>query len=103
VAGDAALDRICWGTGAMAFHPQPLLEAFVRTFRFDDELLEISGLSQITEHGKRKLLAENYARMIGLDLPSALAAIKDDEFALRRGEGGPAAAFSTTHAAGHVG
>jgi uncharacterized protein len=103
VAGDAALDRICWGTGAVAFHPRPLLEAFVRTFRFDDELLEISGLSQITGHGKRKLLAENYAKMTGLDLPSALAAIKGDEFALRRGDGGPAAAFSTTHAAGHVG
>jgi uncharacterized protein len=102
VAGDAALDRICWGTGAVAFHPQPLLETFRRSFLFSEELLETTGLSQLTEESKRKLLAENYARMISLDLPAALDATKDDEFARRRGHGEPLAAFSTTHAAGHV-
>jgi predicted TIM-barrel fold metal-dependent hydrolase len=102
VAGDAALDRICWGTGAVAFHPQPLLEAFVREFEFDEQVLELTGLSQITHDAKRKVLADNYARMIGLDLPAALAAIKGDDFAVRRGEGAPVEAFTTTHAAGHV-
>jgi predicted TIM-barrel fold metal-dependent hydrolase len=102
VAGDYALNRICWGTGAMAFHPQVFLEAFARGFAFDQEVLETYGLSQITEVGKRKVLAENYAAMVGLDLPQALAATADDEFARRRGDGEPAPAFSTTHAAGHV-
>jgi uncharacterized protein len=102
VAGDAALDRICWGTGAVAFHPRPLLETFVRNFQFDEDLLETTGLSQLTEEAKHRVLAENYARMVGLDLSAALDAIKDDEFALRRGHGGPLAPFSTTHAAGHV-
>jgi hypothetical protein len=97
VAGDAALDRICWGTGAVAFHPQPLLEAFVREFEFDEQLLELTGLSQITRDAKRKVLADNYGRMIGLDLSSALAAIAGDDFG-----GAPVEAFTTTHAAGHV-
>jgi hypothetical protein len=40
--------------------------------------------------------------MVGLDLAAALDAIKDDEFAVRRGHGELPAPFSTTHAAGHV-
>ena len=102
VAGDAALNRIMWGTGAMAFHPQPLIQRFVRDFQFDEETMDTGALSQLSAAAKRRILAENYAEMIELDLPSALATISGDEFSLRRGDGAPVPAFSTTHASGHV-
>jgi predicted TIM-barrel fold metal-dependent hydrolase len=92
--GAGAIDRILWGTGAMAFHPQPLLEAFVRDFEFPEELIAGTGLPQIDRAAKRKILFDNYARMTGVDLNSRLDAIKDDEFARRRPHG-PAAPFST--------
>ncbi len=99
--GPNAIDRILWGTGAMAFHPQPLLEAFVHKFAFPDELVSGAGLPQIDRAAKKKILFDNYARMTGLDLESRIAATKDDEFAKRR-RAGVAAPFSTmkepTHA-----
>lgn len=92
--GPGAIDRLLWGTGAMAFHPQPLLEHFVRDFAFPEELIAGTGLPQIDRDAKRKILFDNYARMNGLDLESRLAAIQDDEFARRRAAG-PLAPFST--------
>jgi uncharacterized protein len=100
VGGAGALEKIFWGTGTMAFHPQPLLEAFVRDFQFSDEQIE-SGVPELTAEAKRGILAENYARMIGLDLEARLASVEDDEFARRR-EQGLAEPFSTTHAAGRA-
>ena len=85
-AGDHALDKIVWGTGAMVFHPQPFIETFVRDFQFSEEQLE-SGTPELTPERKRKILAENYAGMIGLDLEERLGRIRGDEFDQRRGEG----------------
>jgi predicted TIM-barrel fold metal-dependent hydrolase len=99
--GPGAVERILWGTGAMAFHPQPLLEAFVRRFAFPDELVEGAGLPQIDLSAKRKILFENYQRMTGLELRARLTKIHNDEFARRRA-GGPAAPFSTLREAMHV-
>jgi len=101
VGGEFAVDKIFWGTGAMAFHPQPLIERFVRDFAFDEELVERCGIPQMTDKVKRKILAENYAAMIGMDLDARLAGIEGDEFA-QRTAGGLAPAYSTTHAAGNV-
>jgi hypothetical protein len=80
------MDKIVWGTGAMAFQPQPFIEAFARDFQFSEEQLQ-SGIPEMTEEGRRKIFAENYARMIGLDLDARLAAVRGDEFDQRRGEG----------------
>jgi predicted TIM-barrel fold metal-dependent hydrolase len=80
VAGEAAIDKICWGTGCVAFHPQPLLERFVREFQFDDDLVDRYGIPQLTLDHKRKILAENYAAMCGFDLSERMAAIVGDEF-----------------------
>jgi hypothetical protein len=91
-----------WGTGAMAIHPRPALERFVREFKFDDDVVERGGINQITEADKRSILAENYAKMTGIDLKSRLAAIVDDEFATRRGTGAPADPYSTTASAGRA-
>lgn len=99
--GPGAIDRILWGTGAMAFHPQPLLEHFVRNFAFPEELLAQTGLPQIDLAAKRKILAENYARMNGIDLAARLAAIEGDDFARRRGAR-PAAPFSTARVPAHA-
>jgi predicted TIM-barrel fold metal-dependent hydrolase len=93
--GASAVDRILWGTGAMAFHPQPLLQKFVREFAFPEQLIVSAGLPQIDRSAKRKILFENYARMTGLDLQARLEATRDDGFARRR-RAGPAAPFSTS-------
>lgn len=92
--GPGAIDKILWGTGAMAFHPQPLLEAFVRDFAFPEELMAGTGLPQIDREAKKKILFDNYQRMTGLDLVSRLPATKTDSFAQRRADG-PAVPFST--------
>jgi len=96
--GDHALDRIVWGTGAMAHHPQPLLEAFSR-FAFPNELIERVGLTQITRETRRKILFDNYARMTGLDLHKRLVAIAHDDFAAAR-KAGRSVAFSTARKIG---
>jgi len=82
--GDQALDRIVWGTGCVAVHPQSIMERFVREFTIPQELVDEAGIPQMDEAAKRKVLAENYARMIGLDLPQRLSQIADDEFVQRR-------------------
>jgi predicted TIM-barrel fold metal-dependent hydrolase len=92
--GQHAIDRIVWGTGAMAFHPQPLLEAFVREFAFPEALIEGTGLPQVDLAAKRAILFGNYGRMTGIDLDARLAATHDDALARRR-RNGPLAPFST--------
>jgi len=101
VGGPAAIEKIFWGTGCMAVHPQPSLEAFWYDFEFPPELVKGRGTPQLTHEAKRKILGENYARVIGLDLEGARAAIVDDEFAQRR-LAGRAAPYSTTKVAGKV-
>jgi hypothetical protein len=84
----------------MVSHPRPHLENFMR-FQFGDQLVESGLVRQITVEDKKMILAENYARMHGLDLPGRLAAIKGDEFAQRRADG-LADPYSTTAAGDRV-
>lgn len=93
VAGKAALDRIIWGTGAIAFHPQPLLEGF-GGFCFSEQTMARCGVDQINDADKRKILFDNFAAMSGEDLGRRLAATADDAFSRARAEG-RAAPFST--------
>lgn len=99
--GPGAIERILWGTGAMAFHPQPLLEAFVHEFAFPEAMMAGTGLPQIDRAAKRKILFDNYQAMTGLDLAARLPATRTDEFARRRAAG-PAAPFSTLAAVAHA-
>jgi uncharacterized protein len=92
--GAAAFDRILWGTGAMAFHPQPPLQAFWRTFEFPSELIDKAGLPRVTPEVKRKILFDNYARMTGIDLRARLEACSGDRFS-RRDDGKLPKPFST--------
>jgi len=94
IAGSAALDRIIWGTGAVAFHPQPLLESFVRDFQFSEATRERTAVMPLTKADKEKILFRNYAAMTGVDLDRRLAACSEDEFSRSR-SAGRAAPFST--------
>lgn len=102
--GSQALEKLFWGTGAMGFHPQPLIDAFVNDFQIADEIVEKAGIPQMTPEAKRKVLAENYAKMIGLDLGEQLRAIEDDEFSARRKANGGDVfeLYATTQAVGCV-
>jgi predicted TIM-barrel fold metal-dependent hydrolase len=82
IGGAAMLNRLVWGTGAIAFHPQPLLESFVRRFELSTETLECTGTAQLTAGDKRKILFDNFAAMSGIDVSAMLAATAHDEFAL---------------------
>jgi uncharacterized protein len=86
--GEMAMSKILWGTGAMGFHPRPLLETFVRDFEFPEEIVDKAGIPQMTPENKRRVLAENYASMIGMDLPARLGDIADDHFAQCRDTNG---------------
>jgi uncharacterized protein len=102
--GAQAIDRILWGTGAMSYHPAQFLRAFVRDFRFSDELMAGTGIPQLDLPAKRKILAENYAAMVGLDLSERLDAVRSDGYSERLSANGgrPFPAYSTTKAAAHA-
>lgn len=99
VGGPMAVDKIVWGTGAMAFHPQPLLEGFW-DFQFDQDVMERYGLPQFSREMKAKVLSLNYARLLGIDLEARMERIENDEFAQLRGAA-LAEPYSTTQSAGH--
>ncbi len=98
-SGAAGIDRLIWGTGASVWHPDPPLQWFWNSFEFSEEMVEGLALPQIDKAAKRKILGENYARLIGLDIEAARQRIAGDEFAQRRAEG-KAAPYSMTRCAG---
>jgi uncharacterized protein len=95
-----AINQILWATGCMVTHPRPHLERFVREFQFSDELVEQWGIPALDEAAKRKILAENYARLHRIDLNERLAKVAGDEFAHPRCQ--PAAPYSLTKVASEV-
>lgn len=86
----AGHERILWGTGAAAFHPDPLLRAFDE-FDWPDEMATGWGYPDLTPAIKADILAGNYARLHGLDLDGMASAIADDELSQRRASGETAA------------
>ena len=102
VGGEAVFEDLFWGTGTMAGHAQPQLEAF-RDFRISDEVRRNLGtfetLPQVTDEHKRNILGRNYAETVGLDIDALQERHADDEFAERGGDGEALAApYSTTAA-----
>jgi predicted TIM-barrel fold metal-dependent hydrolase len=65
-----AENRMVWATGAMAVHPRPLIEAFW-AFEMPEMLVQGYGFPPLTDETKRKILGENAARMLGVDLDAA--------------------------------
>jgi uncharacterized protein len=94
-AGESALDRLMWASGASVLHPEPPLKWFWEHFHFPEEMREREGLPEITEEVKRKILGLNYLRMHGLDPKTIAKNIEGDEFAIARAKG-KAAPFETS-------
>ncbi|WP_434597731.1 amidohydrolase family protein [Streptomyces sp. A5-4] len=80
-------EKIIYASGALHFHPQPVLEKVAR-LTFSDRVLEKYGLEQITREQREGFLAGNYARIAGIDLAAAAEAVRDDEFGQQRAEHG---------------
>jgi uncharacterized protein len=78
-------EKITWGSGASAFHPQPLLEGFAN-FEMPEDFVEEYGYPELTSEMKADILGRNAARMHGLDIDRLAGDIKDDELARRREE-----------------
>jgi hypothetical protein len=98
-AGESALDRIVWASGASVLHPEPPLRWFWERFQFSREMCEREGLPEITEEIKRKILGLNYLRMHGLDATTLAKNIKGDEFAVERSKG-KQQPYATTYSKG---
>ncbi len=86
-AGEGALDRIMWASGASVLHPDPPLRWFWEQFQFSEEMRAREGLPEITEAIKRKILGLNYLRMHGLDAEVLAKNIEGDEFSISRSKG----------------
>lgn len=64
-------DNVMWGTDAIWYGPtQPVVDAF-RVFQIPDRMCEEFGYPKITARARRKILAENAARVYGIDLAAA--------------------------------
>jgi predicted TIM-barrel fold metal-dependent hydrolase len=98
-AGEQAFDDMFWSSAAMASHPRPQLEA-LRDFQFPDDILNGGGVfvdvPQITDEHKRKILGENYAEFMDIDIEDRRQRIADDEFSQERGVNGLAEGYATT-------
>lgn len=81
-----AWNRLVWGTGCMAAHPQPLLKAF-REFEMPADLMAQYGYPQLTAEMKRSMLGLTQARICGIDIASMKQQSANDEFARIRAEG----------------
>lgn len=99
VGGMAMLDRFVWASGCYLAHPRPTIEAFCN-YEIPQDLLEDAGLfaplSQITDDHKRNILANNYARMNGLDIARLKAGMANDEFSKAKLENMEPEPWSTT-------
>lgn len=74
-----AEDRIIWGTGCSAVHPQPLLERFWR-LEIPEEMQEGYGVPPLTAEVKRKIVGGNIVRVLGLDVEQMRRTFAGDRF-----------------------
>jgi predicted TIM-barrel fold metal-dependent hydrolase len=72
-------DKLLWSTGCTVVHPEHLIR-LMWAFTFSPETQDRHGLPPMNDMFKRMILGENYARMIGLDLPALREAHMADEF-----------------------
>jgi hypothetical protein len=87
-AGD---QRIMFGTGCCAAHPQPILEALAN-FEMPQDLIDGYGFPEVTDETKRRIFGENIARLHGFDPAERAAALAGDAWSQRRAEVKAAAA-----------
>ena len=98
IAGEGAIQKMFWASGAMNSHPRSGLEAFM-DFQFTAEQMDRQGLffpvPQLTHEHKRAILGGNLARLHGFDVDTLAANIAGDEFAQDSGAELPVP-YSTT-------
>lgn len=82
----AGADRIVFGSGCAASHPDPVIEAFKR-FEMPKDLVEGYGYPEVTDEMKQAILGGNMARMHGIDIPATRELIAGDSWAKMRAEG----------------
>ena len=75
--------KVIWADGANFAHPQGMLSRFWE-LQLDGDLLQRYRLPQLDRELKRRILGQNYADMVGLDLPAAVQAVSTDEWSRRR-------------------
>lgn len=75
-------EKIIYSTGCTVIHPQHVL-ALMWDFQFTEDTMRRVGVPPISDEIKRLILAGNYARMVGLDIGEAKAAISGDDYAER--------------------
>jgi len=96
--GVGAARKIIYSSGAMHFHPQPIIE-WLAELSFPDELLSRYRIPQVTEEDRANILGGTYARMLDLNLDQLRAGIADDEFALAKAASPAAPPWSRWRAA----
>jgi predicted TIM-barrel fold metal-dependent hydrolase len=80
-------DKLLYSTGAMEFHPQPILEA-VWNYKVSDRFLERFAMEQLSREDREKIMGRNYAGIVGVDIVEAAAKIAGDEFDKQRDANG---------------
>ncbi|KUN74977.1 amidohydrolase family protein [Streptomyces griseoruber] len=71
--------RVIWGTGVIAVHPRPIIEAFWN-FETPQDLIEERGVEPLTLEAKKDILGRNFLRLHGIDEDKLRATIAGDEF-----------------------
>jgi uncharacterized protein len=72
-------EKLLYSASVPYGHPRPQIEA-LWAFELSEEMMAKYNLPQITREEKAAILGGNYARMVGIDIEQAKAAIADDEF-----------------------
>jgi hypothetical protein len=87
-------EKIIYSSGAMEFHPQPILEKMA-VYQPSAEMERKFGSLELTDTDRQNIMGGNFARMMGLDMADMKARIASDEFAQRLdAQGGLASPFS---------
>lgn len=79
-------DRIFTGSEVPLWHPRWALEAFSR-FEMPQDLTDGYGYPQVTAEMKRKILGENLARLMGIDIEAKKRKLQSDTFGRKQAEG----------------
>jgi uncharacterized protein len=78
--------KLFYSSGASSPHPRPTLEAFA-ALEMPVDMVEGDGYPPLTAEVKADLLGRNYARLHGIDIEMAQAAIADDALSRARRKG----------------
>jgi predicted TIM-barrel fold metal-dependent hydrolase len=78
--------KLFWSSGASSPHPRPVLEAFAR-LDMPEDMVEGDGYPPLTPEVKADILGLNYARLHGIDVERAKAAIANDDLSRQRQAG----------------